>query len=80
MPGMATPEQLADLRDANGQPAEVLFLQLMLQHHLGGIHMAEAILELSDDDDVTWLAEAMVSSQQKEIVAIQALLADLGVG
>ena len=80
MPGMATPEQLADLREATGRPAEVLFLQLMLQHHLGGIHMAEAILDLSDDDDVTWLAESMASSQQKEIAAIQALLADLGVG
>ena len=46
----------------------------MRQHHLGGIHMAQAILELSDNKDVTWLAETMVTGQQGEINLIDDLL------
>ena len=76
MPGMATPEQLAQLRTATGKNLDVQFLTLMRQHHLGGIHMAQAILEQSDDKDVTWLAGTMVTSQQGEINLIDSLLAE----
>ena len=74
MPGMATPEQLAKLRAATGKDLNIQFLELMRQHHLGGIHMAREILELSDDEDVTWLAGTMVRGQQGELNLIQTLL------
>ncbi|MEV4343458.1 DUF305 domain-containing protein [Actinoplanes sp. NPDC049596] len=74
MPGMATPEQLAKLREAKGKDLDVQFLTLMRQHHLGGIHMAQEILKLSDNKDVTWLAGTMVTSQQSEITLIDQLL------
>ena len=45
MPGMATPEEMTKLRAATGKDLDVLFLELMRQHHLGGIHMAQEILE-----------------------------------
>jgi uncharacterized protein (DUF305 family) len=77
MPGMATPEQLTRLRTATGTALDVQFLTLMRQHHLGGIHMAQAILEQSDNKDVTWLAGTMVSSQQGEINLIDSLLEQL---
>lgn len=79
MPGMATDAQRAQLRAATGHDFDVLFLQLMLNHHLGGIHMAEAGLDLSGDEQVQSLAGAMVAGQKKEITVIQALLAKLGV-
>jgi uncharacterized protein (DUF305 family) len=74
MPGMATPEQMATLRKATGKDLDVQFLTLMRQHHQGGIHMAQEILTLSDNKDVTWLAHAMVSGQQGELNLIDDLL------
>ena len=75
MPGMATPAQMTELRNATGTAMEIQYLTLMRQHHLGGIHMAQAILELSGNKDVTWLAGTMVTSQQGEINLIDDLLA-----
>ena len=40
MHGMATDEEMRRLRDARGAEAEVLFLQLMIRHHEGGVVMA----------------------------------------
>jgi uncharacterized protein (DUF305 family) len=74
MPGMATPQQLTALREATGTDLNVQFLTLMRQHHSGGIHMAQEILEMSDHKDVTWLAETMVTGQQGEINLIDDLL------
>ena len=77
MPGMATPQQMTQLRAATGNALDIQFLTLMRQHHLGGIHMAQGILEQSDNKDVTWLAGTMVTSQQGEINLIDSLLEQL---
>ncbi|WP_430788303.1 DUF305 domain-containing protein [Actinoplanes sp. G11-F43] len=74
MPGMATPQQMEELRQAEGKQVDILFLTMMRQHHLGGIHMAQEILKLSKDPDVTEIAETMVSTQQYEITAMTQLL------
>ena len=74
MPGMATPEQLADLRKATGKDLDVQYLTLMRQHHLGGIHMAQEAEKLAHNSDVKWLAGTMVTSQQGEITVIDNLL------
>jgi uncharacterized protein (DUF305 family) len=73
MPGMATEAEMTALRNARGKKADRLFLRLMLKHHLGGIHMAEAAVEQSDNDDVRWLAQAMINGQRKEISVLQEL-------
>ena len=77
MPGMATPAQLEELRKATGPALDVQYLTLMRAHHLGGIHMAQEILKLSDNEDVTWLAQTMVTAQQGEINLIDSLLQEL---
>jgi uncharacterized protein (DUF305 family) len=77
MPGMATPEQMTTLRAMTGKTMDVEFLTLMRQHHLGGIHMAQEILKLTDDKNVTWLAGTMVTAQQGEINLIDMLLKKL---
>jgi uncharacterized protein (DUF305 family) len=77
MPGMATPEQMAELRKASGRDLDVMYLRLMRQHHLGGIHMAQEILKRSGNDNVTWLAQTMVASQQGEITLIDTMLKQL---
>jgi uncharacterized protein (DUF305 family) len=80
MPGMATPDQLAELRKATGNALDVQFLTLMRAHHLGGIHMAQEILTESDDKNVTWLAESQVRGQQSEINLIDSMLKELPKG
>lgn len=78
MPGMATDAERDQLRRATGHEFDVLFLRLMRTHHLGGIHMAEGVVKVSDDGQVRDLAEAMVTGQKKEIAGIDALLGKLG--
>ena len=67
MPGMATPEQLAQLETLPVDQAEVLFLQLMIRHHQGGVDMAEALLDRSEQQEVTTFARGVVTSQSSEI-------------
>jgi uncharacterized protein (DUF305 family) len=78
MPGMATSEEMAKLRNASGREVDVLFLQYMLRHHLGGIHMVEGILAESKDPEVRELAEGMKRGQGGEIKTMTDLLARLG--
>jgi uncharacterized protein (DUF305 family) len=78
MPGMATPQQLDTLRKATGKQLDIQYLQLMRQHHLGGIHMAQEAIDLSKNKNVDWLAGTMVTSQQGEINAIDDMLKQLG--
>jgi uncharacterized protein (DUF305 family) len=78
MPGMANPQQLDSLRKATGKQLDIQFLQLMRQHHLGGIHMAQEAIDLSKNKDVDWLAGTMVASQQGEITVINDMLKQLG--
>ncbi|GGK99425.1 DUF305 domain-containing protein [Mangrovihabitans endophyticus] len=77
MPGMATPDQMAKLREATGRDLDIQFLTLMRAHHLGGIHMDEGVLDLSTEDDVTWLAKGQIAAQQSEISRIDDLLKQL---
>jgi uncharacterized protein (DUF305 family) len=74
MPGMATPDQLAELERAQGPAAERLFLQLMIAHHRGGIVMADAVLSSTEQPQVRRLATAIASSQRAEIEQMTELL------
>lgn len=74
MPGMASPDELARLKAAKGEDAEVLFLQLMIRHHEGGVEMARAALRLSDRPEVRTSARHIVDSQSSEINLMTELL------
>jgi uncharacterized protein (DUF305 family) len=74
MPGLATPEQLQQLRATEGVEAERLFLELMIEHHIGGVEMARALLERSVNPVVTDLASGMVAVQQSELDYMTELL------
>lgn len=78
MPGMAAPEEIQQLRNLPVDQAEVLFLQLMIRHHQGGVEMAEAVLDRSDQDEVVFLANRIVVSQQSEIDAMNDMLVARG--
>ncbi|MGA5757597.1 DUF305 domain-containing protein [Nonomuraea bangladeshensis] len=74
MPGMASPEELARLKAADGTQAEVLFLQLMIRHHEGGVEMAEGLLDLSTRSEVVNMARKIVQGQSSEIKLMTDLL------
>jgi uncharacterized protein (DUF305 family) len=74
MPGMATAEQLASLKAATGNEAVRQYLTLMIAHHRGGVEMADAVLERSNERVVRSLAASIVKAQSSEIGYMQDLL------
>ena len=78
MHGMATEDELRRLREAQGVEAEILFLQLMIRHHEGGVIMARAVADLSRRADVVQMARSIESGQRVEITAMTQMLAARG--
>ena len=78
MPGMAAPEDIAGLRSLQGQEAERLFLQLMIEHHRAGIDMDGAAVASTTVPDVRRLARTMVTGQETEIEAMAGMLDERG--
>ncbi|MDQ0580616.1 DUF305 domain-containing protein [Streptomyces rishiriensis] len=74
MPGMATDGELKKLGTLNGEQAEIFYLQLMTDHHKGGIHMAEACAAKCTVGVEKRLARGMVEAQQSEIDLMTDLL------
>lgn len=67
MAGMASDEDLTRLHHATGTEREVLFLQLMIRHHQGGIEMAAAAADTTGLPAVRNRAISMINGQQQEI-------------
>jgi uncharacterized protein (DUF305 family) len=78
MAGMATDGEMDALRRATGRDAEVLFLQLMIRHHEGGVLMARALLERSSHEDVVTLVRGIDSGQTGEIASMTEMLTARG--
>lgn len=78
MAGMANPEQMESLRNADGEAADVLYLQLMITHHIAGVEMAQAALDQGVDGEVKRLAAAMVNGQEAEIDLMLGMLEERG--
>ncbi|WP_432074030.1 DUF305 domain-containing protein [Streptomyces wuyuanensis] len=78
MPGMATRAELDRLAKASGKQAEVLFLQLMTDHHKGGVVMAEGCADLCTVSRERALAQGMVDAQQSEMDLMADLLRKRG--
>lgn len=71
MPGMASPADVQQLKDARGTAADVLWLKLIIQHHRGGLHMADYARDHASDRLVRDLASVMARNQTGEIVELQ---------
>ncbi|NLU61528.1 DUF305 domain-containing protein [Rhodococcus sp. HNM0563] len=74
MAGMASNEDLTRLHETAGPEREVLFLQLMIRHHQGGIKMAAAALDTTAVPAVRARALSMVDEQQQELASMSLLL------
>jgi uncharacterized protein (DUF305 family) len=76
MPGLATPEQITELKSLTGVAAERMFLELMIAHHVGAIDMANAVLDRSTNSTVRTFATGVVESQESEIDLMNDMLAE----
>ncbi|MCN9239924.1 DUF305 domain-containing protein [Streptomyces sp. RY43-2] len=78
MPGMATNTELKKLGSLSGKQAEILYLQLMTDHHRGGVHMAEGCATRCTVGVEKRLAQGMVDSQRSEIELMTTMLKERG--
>lgn len=78
MTGMATDVDLAQLRAFDGRARDELFLNLMLQHHRGGIPMARFAAQNARLLPVRTLAANMVIDQSEEVTRILMTLHAMG--
>ncbi|MEV5732206.1 DUF305 domain-containing protein [Streptomyces sp. NPDC052292] len=78
MPGMATNAEMKKLGTLNGKQAEVFFLQLMTDHHKGGVHMAQGCAAKCTVGVEKRLAQGMVEAQRSEIELMAGMLKERG--
>jgi uncharacterized protein (DUF305 family) len=78
MPGMATDAQLKELCTATGRDVDRLFLQLMREHHKGGIHMADDAKDRAADPVLRAFAAKMATNQTVEVNEYTQTLVRLG--
>ena len=74
MPGMVSREQIDALRTLEPEEMDLEFLRLMIEHHEGGVEMAEAGVELVEEDVLQDLATTIVTGQTIEITTMQTML------
>lgn len=72
--GMASQNEVRSLDTLPVREAEAQFLLLMREHHLGGVRMAQSVLNTGQEPLVRSFAQRVVSSQSAEIRTIDALL------
>lgn len=78
MPGMATPEEMAELESLSGAEFDTLFLQLMIAHHKGALTMVDDLLAQrgSAQDSVLFAFTSDVTADQSsEIDRMNSMLA-----
>ncbi|MFE9770368.1 DUF305 domain-containing protein [Streptomyces sp. NPDC005931] len=78
MPGMATNAEMKRLGSLSGKEAEVFYLQLMTDHHKGGVHMAQACVSACEVGVEKRLARGMVEGQESEIDLMAGMLEERG--
>jgi uncharacterized protein (DUF305 family) len=80
MPGMLTPEQMAELDHARGEEFDRLFLTYMIQHHRGAIVMVRELFGTDgagQDEAAFKLASDVQVDQKTEIARMEQLLSRL---
>ena len=74
MPGMASPQELNQLWRDSGDAFDILFLQLMIRHHEGGLLMSHDAQLTARLDLVRNTARAMVVEQTEELGQMRRIL------
>lgn len=80
MPGMQSQQRLDQLDAATGEDADRLFFQIMADHHLGAIHMADHAKLNGARQEIMDFAANVSRNQVVEIAEYQAAYKRLGLG
>jgi uncharacterized protein (DUF305 family) len=80
MDGLASQEQLDEFAAATGDEASRIFAELMIEHHRGGVHMAEYAVDRADNSAVRSFAQSMIRGQSAEITELQTVVDELSKG
>jgi len=73
MGGMLSDTEMEALKNAKGAEFDRLYLEGMIQHHKGAIHMAQMVVD-SNNAEVANLGKAIIDSQTKQITYMESLL------
>ena len=76
MGGMLSDSEIKTLESATGKNFDILFLNGMIAHHEGAIHMAIMIKD-SANADVKALGESITKSQTAQILVMKEMLKNL---
>lgn len=77
MPGMLTPAQMEELKNAKGREFDQLFLKGMIQHHKGALEMVKDLFDSAgagQDAELFNFASDVDSGQRAEIKVMEKLL------
>ncbi len=77
MSGMLTPQQMMQLEDARDAQFDRIFLQLMTEHHIGAVEMAQTEKVDGENLQALALAEQIETTQMQEIERMRQLLQSL---
>lgn len=67
MAGMASENEMQKLRDSNGSEFNKNFAKLMIEHHEGGIEMAQNFHDAGRNSELRKMQQNMIQKQQTEI-------------
>jgi uncharacterized protein (DUF305 family) len=78
MAGYLTDEQMAQLEAASGDEFDELFLEFMIQHHLGAMKMVSDLVAAGGglEPEIDVIANHVYSDQEIEILRMQPMLAE----
>ena len=79
MPGMLTPKQMDELKEAKGEEFDRLFLTGMIQHHNGALSMVKDLFDSAgagQDAELFNFASDVDSGQRAEIKIMQTMLGE----
>ena len=77
MPGMLTPKQMEALRNSKGAKFDRLFLEGMIQHHVGALVMVDDLFKAAgagQDAEIFTFATDVDSTQRAEIKIMRSML------
>ena len=67
-------QMMRDLSKLSGHDLDDVFMEDMIKHHEGAIHMAEAVLEVSQRSEIVKMANDIIRTQNAEIAKFKGLL------
>lgn len=74
MEGMMSAEQMDSMAMMSGAEFDRMWLEMMIEHHMGAISQSETVKAEGSNPGVLALADRIITAQQAEITEMEALL------